>query len=147
MFLPSEAFLTAAEEQDAGLWDYAVRNNVILATPTNLLTLLRTVAYVWRQEAVTENAQKVIKLGRELHERLGSLASKYNQLGKSIGKVVAQYNSTIGTFESRVMVSARRMSELEVSSVVVEELASIDAAPRELAVADEILQEPGSVSA
>lgn len=97
MFLPTEAFLYAAEDQDPSLWEFAARNNVLLATPTNLLTLLRTVALIWRQEAIAENTQQVMEHGRELHKRLKTMADHFEALGKRISSAAEYYDKTIGS--------------------------------------------------
>ncbi|WP_157171948.1 DNA recombination protein RmuC [Nocardia higoensis] len=135
MFLPSETFLSAAEEQDPTLWEFACRNHVILATPTNLLTLLRTVAYIWRQEAVAENTQAVLNLGRELHKRLSDVAGHFNKLGRDIGGVVDTYNKTLGSFERRAMVSARKFTELQDLDTTIADLTPVDVIPRTLVAA------------
>ncbi|MFQ6396404.1 DNA recombination protein RmuC [Nocardia sp. KC 131] len=83
MFLPTEAFLYAAEDQDPSLWEFASRNNVLLATPTNLLTLLRTVALIWSQEEIAKNTQQVMEHGRELHKRLTTIGRPLRDAGKT----------------------------------------------------------------
>lgn len=114
MFVPAEAFLAAALEEDPSLLEYAMSKNVLLATPTSLLALLRTVAYAWRQEALAENAQQVLTLGKELHSRLATMGSHLAKLGRAIGSAASAYNETVGSLERRVLVSARRLADLGV---------------------------------
>lgn len=114
MFVPAESFLHAAAEQDPGLIEYAFEQNVVIATPVTLLTLLRTVAYAWRQDALAANAQQVLTLGKELHGRLATMGSHLARLGRSIDAAAGAYNQAVGSLESRVLVSARRFADLHV---------------------------------
>jgi DNA recombination protein RmuC len=113
-FVPADAFLDAALRQDPSLLEHAFERNVVIATPSTLLTLLRTVAYTWRQEALAENAAEVHKLGRELYQRLSTVGGHLDKLGKSIGDAVGAYNKTITSIETRVLVTARKMADLKV---------------------------------
>jgi DNA anti-recombination protein RmuC len=115
LFVPGEAFLAPALERDPGLLEHAMRRRVHLATPTTLITMLRTAHYAWQQEALSENARAVFDLGRDLYERLGTLGRHIDQLGKSLTGAVVAYNRTIGSLESRVLVTARRLNELGVT--------------------------------
>ena len=115
MFLPDEAFLRAALEADSALNEDAWRANVILASPSTLLTLLRTVAVAWKQETVAQSAAEVNKLGRELYERLGTFAGHLRGLGNSLNSAVGAYNKAVGSLETRVLVTARRFPEHGVS--------------------------------
>ncbi|ACZ29973.1 protein of unknown function DUF195 [Xylanimonas cellulosilytica DSM 15894] len=132
MFVPAEAFLSAAVERDPGLMEYAARQNVIIATPMTMLALLKTVAYAWRQEALAENAQKVLTVGKELYSRLVTMTGHITKTGNAIASVTKHYNSMIGSLESQVLTSARRMVALDVvdESRAIEELTGIDATPR-----------------
>lgn len=112
MFLPSEAFLYAAVEQDQTLLEDCMKSGVIIATPTTLLALLKAVAYGWRQEQVAQNAEEIRNLGTELYDRLVLLLERFEKLGGSIDMTVKSYNELIGSLEARVLVSARKMGEL-----------------------------------
>jgi DNA recombination protein RmuC len=112
LFLPGEAFLYAACEQDANLLEDLIASKVIVATPTTLIAMLKSIEYGWRQQAVSENAEAIRQLGSELYERLAMLAENFDKVGDSLTAAVDAYNRSIGTLESRVLVSARKMSEL-----------------------------------
>jgi DNA recombination protein RmuC len=116
MFLPGESFYSAAVEADANLYEDCLKNHVIVATPTTLLALLKTVAHVWKQHDMTENAEKIRELGTELYDRLATMAAHFQKLGNTVGSLVDHYNTAIGSMESRVMVSARKMGELGTKS-------------------------------
>jgi DNA recombination protein RmuC len=115
MFLPAEALFSQALETDPALLDYAASRQVLLATPTTLIAMLKTVAYAWTQEALADNAREVHQLGRELYDRLGTVGGHLDALGRSINSAVASYNKTVASLEKRVLVSARRMRDLGVS--------------------------------
>ncbi|WP_277208943.1 DNA recombination protein RmuC [Isoptericola croceus] len=114
MFVPAEAFLSAALERDPSLMEEAARKNVILASPATLLALLRTVAYSWRQQALADNAQQVLRVGKELHSRLVTMAGHVTKMGRSLEASTKAYNSMVGSLERNVLTSARRMVELDV---------------------------------
>ncbi|HET8970367.1 MAG TPA: DNA recombination protein RmuC, partial [Candidatus Nanopelagicales bacterium] len=114
LFLPAESFLSAALEVRPDLLEYAFAKDVVLATPTTLLALLRTVGHAWRQDAAARNAAEVHALGRELHSRLATMAGHLGRLGSALQSSVDQFNRTVGSLESRVLVSARRLADLGV---------------------------------
>jgi len=113
LFLPAESFLSAALEADGSLIEHAADRGVVLASPTTLIALLRTVAHGWRHEALAERAGEIHRLGRELHERVGTMSGHLGKLGRSLDTAVAAYNQTVGSWESRVLVAARRFEELD----------------------------------
>ena len=102
MFIPGEHFLTAALEQDPTLWDYAFDKRVLLATPTNLIAIARTVAAVWRQESLAKEARQIGELGKELYERLAKAADDLRKVGSGLSTAVNNYNSFVSSFESTV---------------------------------------------
>jgi DNA recombination protein RmuC len=112
LFIPGEAFLAPALEHDPGLLEHAMAHRVHIATPTTLVTMLRTAQYAWQQAALSENAKTVFDLGRELYDRITGLGKHVDGLGKALTNAVTAYNRTVGTLESRVLVSARKLNEL-----------------------------------
>ncbi len=130
LFVPGDPFLEAALQADPALLEHAFGQNVVIATPTTLIALLRTVAYSWRQEALARNAAEVHQLGKELHSRLATMGTHVAKLGRSLDSAVASYNQTVSSLEARVLVTARKLTDLEVTS---DELASpgqVERAPR-----------------
>ncbi len=133
LFLPGESFYYAAQEIDPTLIEQGVENNVVIATPTTLITLLKAVAYGWRQEQLTENAQKISRLGQELYERLSVLSEHINKVGRGLNSAVTSYNKAAASMESRVLVSARKFKELGSStSSELPEMKQIEGTPRQL---------------
>ena len=133
MFLPGETLFSAALQHDLGLIEHGLRQRVLLASPITLIALLTTVAHSWRQEALTENYREVARLGREFYERLATFADRLDEVRKRLDGAVQAYNEAAGSFESRVLVSARRLKELKVTTA--EELPPaepIDTVPRVL---------------
>ena len=142
MFLPDETFLRAALEQDSSLVELAVANNVIPASPTNLIGLLRAVHYGWQQETIAESAREVSELGRELYKRLATMGAHVSRLGKSLDGAVKAYNETVGSLERQVLVQARRFEQHGISGIEPPELQPIERQTRSLAAAE--LVDPGS---
>ena len=116
MFIPGEAFCSAALESDPELLDTGFGHNVIIASPASLMALLKAAAYGWRQESIEQNAREISKLGQELHGRLGTMAEHFARLGRSLGSATENYNAALASFESRVLVSARKFKELGATS-------------------------------
>ena len=116
LFLANEAFLQVALDEMPDLHEYASKRNVVLASPSILIPMLRTVAHGWKQAALAESAKQVSDLGRDLYDRLTIMGSHFDKVGRSLGQAVKAYNSTLGSLESRVMVSARRFNSLQVVS-------------------------------
>jgi len=115
LFIPGENFFSAALAQDPRLIEMGVRKNVILATPTTLISLLRTVAFGWQQEQLAENAKKISALGTELFERLATMGQHINNLGRDIERTTQTYNKVVGSLERRVFSSARKFKELGIT--------------------------------
>lgn len=115
-FVPGDAILGAALAKDPELHDYAMGRKVVLASPGTLMALLRSVAYAWQQDSLTVNARQVYAVGRELYARLAALAGHTSRLGTSLTRSVEAYNAMIGSLESRVLVSARRLADLGVAT-------------------------------
>jgi DNA recombination protein RmuC len=143
LFVPGESFLSHALQADPGLLEHAAARQVIVSTPTTLIALLRTVAFAWTQEALADNAREVHALGRELYERLGTVSTHLDKLGRSLTSSVRAYNQAIGSVETRVLVSARRMRDLRVSDTELCSPAPVEEAVRpttaaELLVADDV---------
>ena len=125
LFVPGEAFLAPALEHDPALLEHAYAKGVHIATPTTLVSLLRTVAHGWRQQSLTDDARAVLEAGKELHARLSTLGGHVDKLGRSLGRTVDAFNATVGSLETQVLPSARRMSQQELAG-----LAPVEALPR-----------------
>jgi DNA recombination protein RmuC len=138
LFLPSESFFSAALHSDPSLIERGVDQGVILATPTTLIALLKAVAYGWRQEALALNAKELSALGRTMHERLGKLAEHFSKLGGALNNAVDHYNKAIGSYETRVMSTARKFEELKAApeGSTLPDIDSIDKSTRPLLAAN-----------
>jgi DNA recombination protein RmuC len=136
MFLPDESYLRAAHEHDPSLQEYAWSSNVILASPSTLMVLLRTVAMTWQQETIAESAREVSDLGRELYKRLSTMGTHFAKLGRTLGGAVDAYNQTVGSLERQVLPQARRFEQHGISGIEPPELQPIERQPRALAAAE-----------
>ena len=113
-FVPADTFLDAALRVDPDLLEHAFTRDIVLATPSTLVALLRTIAYTWRQEALAANAEAIHELGRELYRRISTMGGHVERLGRSLGNAVSAYNDAVGSLERRVVSTARRMNDLGV---------------------------------
>lgn len=132
MFLPGETFFSAACQHDPSLIEFGVGEQVIPASPTTLIALLRAIAYGWRQESIARNAQDISKLGRELYERLGNMAEHFEDMRKALVRTVDSYNDAIGSLEGRVLVSARRFRDLGIAGEELPEAQTVQLGSRRL---------------
>jgi DNA recombination protein RmuC len=133
MFVPGEALLTSALQHDPALLEFSMSRGVMLASPLTLIALLRAIAYGWQQETVARNALEISELGRNLYDRIAKLAEHFENVGRSLAKSVEAYNNAVGTLESRVLVTARRLKDKGVTTVDdFAELETIDQSPRPL---------------
>jgi DNA recombination protein RmuC len=132
MFVPGEHFVAAALEHDPELWDFAFRNKVLLATPTNLVAIARTVAQVWRQDGLAREAREIGRMGGELYDRLAVAADHMKRVGAGLETAVNNYNKFVGSFERNVLSSGRRLRDkhIEIGKREIDEVPPIEAAPR-----------------
>lgn len=132
MFVPGEHFLAAALEHDPQLWDFAFEKKILLATPTNLVAIARTVAGVWRQEGLAREAKQIGALGKEMYDRIAVAAGHLKSVGSGLNSAVNNYNKFVGSFERNVMSTGRKFSELniETGKKEIDEIAPIEALPR-----------------
>jgi DNA recombination protein RmuC len=136
MFLPGETFFSAACQHDPSLIEFGVSQQVIPASPTTLISLLRAIAYGWRQERIARNAQEISELGRQLHERIGTLVGHFEDLRRSLDRAVESYNKAVGSLEGRVLASARRFKELGVTTDDLAAVPPIEQTARQLTTGD-----------
>jgi DNA recombination protein RmuC len=149
MFIPGEAFFSAALESDPELLDTAFSQNVIIASPASLMALLKAAAYGWRQESIAENYRAISQLGQELHKRVGDMAKHLERLGNSLEAASASYNQAIGSYESRLSVTARKFKELGATSQDADiiELKPVETLPRQPQAGDKAANEPDDLLA
>jgi DNA recombination protein RmuC len=134
LFLPSDTFFSAALEHDPALIEIGVEQGVILATPSTLIALLRTVAYGWKQESLSHHVEKISGLGQDLYKRIIDMAGHWSKMGRSLSSAVENYNKAVGSLETRVLVSARRFQELGASpgSQEIDAVEMVERIPRQL---------------
>ncbi len=132
LFIPGEAFLAPALERDTTLLDAAMEKKVIIATPTTLVAMLRTIEFSWRQERLSQNAQKILDLGKEMFDRIQKVSTDFAGVGKALGKATDAYNAAVGSLETRLFVTARKLHELGSSPNDVEAPAAQDKGLRPL---------------
>ena len=135
MFVPGEHFLAAALDQDHELWDYAFERKVLLATPTNLIAIARTVAAVWRQEKLANQARDIAALGKELYARIATMGEHIVKVGRNIDQAAGAYNAFVGSFEDRVLTQARKFESLDIETgdKQIPELSVVERSARPLA--------------
>ncbi len=134
MFVPGEHFLSAALEHDPSLWDYAFEKKVLLATPTNLIAIARTVSAVWRQEKLADEAREIAELGKDLYARLSTMGGHVSRLGRNLDTAVGAYNAFVGSLESQVLTQAQRFESLgvETGAKKIEDLPTVEQTVRPL---------------
>ena len=139
LFLPSEAMFSAALEAEPALIELGAEAQVIVATHTTLIALLRAVSYGWQQESLSRHAEKIRELGCELYKRVSDMAGHWSRVGRSLGSAVDAYNKATGSLESRVLVTARKFQEMNVAPTTVEivESEQIEKAAREMTIESE----------
>lgn len=130
-FLPAESILAAALSADPALLDYALSRNVVLASPSTLLAVLKSVAFTWRQDVLTDSARELFELAHQLYERMGTLGENVTKLGASLKTSVDRYNSMVGTLEARVLPTARKLNALDATGLSTP--ASVEVTPRSVA--------------
>jgi DNA recombination protein RmuC len=140
MFVPGEHFVAAALEHDPELWDFAFRNKVLLATPTNLVAIARTVAQVWRQDGLAREAREIGKIGGELYDRLAVAAEHLKRVGSGLGSAVDNYNKFVGSFERNVLSAGKRLRDkhIEIGKREIEAVPEVESLPRYADSADEV---------
>ncbi|HEV7210215.1 MAG TPA: DNA recombination protein RmuC [Blastococcus sp.] len=136
LFVPSDGFLITALEAEPGLLEHGFARDVVVATPSTLLALLRTVAYSWRQERLARDADQVLEVGRRLHSRLGTLSGHLTRLGAALGTTMNRFNETVGSYERSVLATARRFDDLGIAETPLPTPAPLEATVRALHPSD-----------
>jgi DNA recombination protein RmuC len=135
LFIPGESFLSSALDMDNTIIEDGIEKRVIVATPTTFIALLRAIAYGWRQEQLTKNAQEISELGRQLYERMNILVQHFDSIGSNLEKAISAYNKAVGSMESRILPSVRRFKELGVTGAdEIPVIEQIDQTPRNLSI-------------
>lgn len=135
LFIPGESFLSSALEFDNSLIEDGIQRKVIIATPTTFVALLRAIAYGWRQEQITKNAQEISELGKQLYERMNTLVQHFDSIGSNLEKAIGAYNKAVGSMESRILPAVRKFKELGVTGAdEIPVIEQIDQKPRNLSV-------------
>ncbi|MDP2753549.1 MAG: DNA recombination protein RmuC [Nitrospirota bacterium] len=135
LFIPGESFLSSALDMDNTIIEDGIEKRVIVATPTTFIALLRAIAYGWRQEQLTKNAQEISELGRQLYERMNTLVQHFDSIGSNLEKAISAYNKAVGSMESRILPSVRRFKELGVTGAdEIPVIEQIDQTPRNLSI-------------
>jgi len=147
MFLPDESYLRTAHDHDPTLQEYAWSSNVVLASPSTLMILLRTVAMVWQQETIAESAREVSSLGRELYKRIATMGAHVSRLGRSLDGAVKAYNETVGSLERQVLPQARRFERHGITGVGLPELQPIERRSRPLTAGELVEPEQPALEA
>ena len=137
MFIPSESSLSAAFSQDANLFEFAIERHVFVASPVLLLALLRSVAYGWQQQQITENAREIAQKGKELYERIIRFLDLFQKTGKGLGQAVDAYDKAVGSMQSRLIPSAKDFKNLNASSNDLPEIPPLNKTPRLLALSED----------
>ena len=132
MFVPGEHFLSAALEHDPSLWDFAFDKRVLLATPTNLIAIARSVASVWQQEAIAKNARAIAELGKEMYDRLAKVADDLRKVGSGLNSAVSNFNAFANSFNGRLVVTGRKFRDLDIEtgSRELEDVAAVESLAR-----------------
>lgn len=149
MFIPGENFYAAVLEHDRDIFDYAAKNNVVIVTPSTLIALAKSVAYGWRQEQMAKNAEQAKNLGQELYDRMVKFSEHMARVGNGLGNASKAYNDMVGSFESRVLPSARKFEELSFADggKSIPDVQQVDVAPRQMTLLDMPADAPAAAPA